>query len=313
MQRDTLALFMSLIALIISVFYFLSFYAFRNSRMIEYDHEKLYLNKSRTWLCDDINNKNTCKYLFYGNKMLSLGENNNGDNLYLNKNTLICDDVNDLSTCSCLSNKCDFIKRLNHITFIDNPTAFTDSRYGMQYGGKVIPMESKNTFTFVTWININMIDLDKWRSILTWRKSEYEVNPAILISPKDWSSCSNKIDIRFKSLYDNSNENRELSGTFNVVEGNHGHCIRDTSYNYFKWFHLAIVGNNNIIRYYINGNLVQEETLTKNLELGDEEDKIYIGGSPEHSAEGIMMAKTRWYSKPLNMSEINTLFKEDYE
>ena len=55
------------------------------------------------------------------------------------------------------------------------------------------------------------------------------------------------------------------------------------------------------------------EILIKNLELGDEEDKIYIGGSPEHSAEGIIMSKTRWYSKPLNMSEINILFKEDYE
>ena len=205
MQRDSLALFMSLIALILSVFYFLSFYSFRDSRTINYDHENIYLDKSRSYLCDNIKDKNTCNSLFSQNKMLSLGNNNDGNNLLLHKNTLICDDTNNISTCSCLSNKCDFQKNLNHITFIDKPTSFTDTKYGMQYGGRIIPIESKSTFTFSTWININIIDVDKWRSIFTWRKSDTEFNPAILISPKDWSNCGSKIDIRFSSLYNKNN------------------------------------------------------------------------------------------------------------
>ena len=312
MQRDTLSLFMSLIALVLSVFYFLSFYSFKDSRMMQYDSDNIYLDKKRTFLCDDIKDRNSCRYLFYGNKMLSLGNNNEGNNLFINKNTMICDDVNNINTCACLSNKCDFQKQLNHITFIDKPTAFTDSNYGMLFGARVIPVENKNTFTFATWININIIDLAKWRSILTWRKSRYQVNPAILISPKEWSTCGSKIDIRFSSLYDR-NDSKDLNGTFNIVDGSHGHCVRDTVYHHFKWFHLVIVGNNKKLQYWINGNLVQEEDLLVNLQIGDEEDRIYIGGSPEYSAEGIILAKTRWYSKPLNFKEIKLLFKEDYE
>ena len=76
---------------------------------------------------------------------------------------------------------------------------------------------------------------------------------------------------------------------------------------------MAIVGNNKKLQYWINGNLVQEEDLLVSLEIGDQEDKIYIGGSPEYSAEGLILAKTRWYSKPLNFKEIKLLFKEDYE
>lgn len=315
MQRDTLSLFISLIALILSIFYFLSFYAFRNSRMIEYDHETLYLNKSRTYLCDDINDKNTCKYLFYGNNMLTLGPDNDGNNLYLNKNTLLCDDVNDMSTCTCLSKRCDSLKQLNKINFIDKPTAFTDAKYGMQYGGSVIPMESKNAFSFTTWININIKDQDKWRSIFTWRKSTKDgnyVNPAILVSPKNWLSCSNKIDIRFSSLHENKNDASSLYGTFNILDNNHGHCVADTNIS-GKWFHFGIVADNKKLIYYINGNPVQEVILNKELELGDEEDLIYIGGSPEYSAEGIILSKTTWYAKPLTLKEINKLFKEDYE
>ena len=111
-------------------------------------------------------------------------------------------------------------------------------------------------------MNINIIDIPKWRSIFTWRKSRYEVNPAILISPNEWSTCSTKIDIRFKSLYDKQ-DGKDLNGTFNIVDDNHGHCVRDTKDHYFKWFHLAIVGNNNILQYWLNGNLVQQEELTK--------------------------------------------------
>ena len=106
MQRDTLSLFMSLIALILSVFYFLSFYSFKDSRILKYDNENIYLDKKRTYLCDDIRDKNSCKYIFYENKMINLGINNEGNNLFINKNTMICNDVNNINSCSCLSNKC---------------------------------------------------------------------------------------------------------------------------------------------------------------------------------------------------------------
>ncbi len=313
MKIESLSLFISLLSLIFSVFYLLSFYSFKNSRMLTYDHEYMFLNKDKTFICENVHDKSTCRRFVYSGKMINFGEKYNDNNLYINKNAMICDDIRDLSTCSCLSNRCDFQSHLNHVTFIDKPLSFSDTKYGMQYGARVIPIENKSTFSFTTWININIIDLDKWRSIFTWRKSEFDVNPAILISPSNWSTCKNLVDVRFNSLYDKTEYNKELNGTFNVVDNDHGHCIRDVQYYYFKWFHLAIIGNNNVIQFYINGNLVQEEKLLKTLEIGDENDYIYIGGSPEYSAEGIILSKTRWYAKPLNLSELNLLVKEHYD
>ena len=107
MERDSLALFISMLSFIFSVFYFLSFYAFRNSNIFKYDNQYVYLSRDNTFLCDDVKDKNTCKQPFYSNNMLNLGENNSGNNLFLNKNAQICDDVNKPETCHCLSNKCD--------------------------------------------------------------------------------------------------------------------------------------------------------------------------------------------------------------
>ena len=81
---------------------------------------------------------------------------------------------------------------------------------------------------------------------------------------------------------------------------------------YYNWFHLVIVGNDNKLNYYINGTLVQEENLYKNLELGDENDQIFIGGSPEYSCDGILLSKMRWFSKPLSLKEISILFNDKY-
>ena len=313
MKIESLSLLLSLIALILSTFYFLSFYSFKNSRIITYDHEYMFLNKDKTFVCENVHDKSSCKNIIHDGKMINFGSKKNDNNIYLNKNAMICDNIKDLSTCSCLSNKCDFQSKLNHITFIDKPVAFSDSKYGMQYGGRIIPIENRNNFTFSTWININIINLDKWRSILVWRKSNYEVNPAILVSPSNWSTCKNQIDVRFSSLYDRNEYSKELYGTFNVVGNDHGHCIRDVSYYHYKWFHLAIVGKDKNLKFYINGNLVQEEELLKTLEIGNEEDYIYVGGSPEYSAEGIILSKTRWYAKPLNQDEINLLVNEHYD
>ena len=313
MKLESLSFFISLISLTLSIFYFLSFYSFKNSNIISFDHEKLYLNRDNSFVCDDIHDKKSCKRIIYDGKMINFGRKDNDNNIYLNKNIMICDNVYDLKTCTCLSNKCDFQNKLNHITFIDKPMSFSDSRYGMQYGGRVIPIENRNNFTFATWININIIDLEKWRSILVWRRSEFNVNPAILISPSNWSTCKNLIDVRFNSLYKDNKFNKELNGTFNVVGNEHGHCMRDTIYNYFKWFHLAIVGKEDTLQFFINGNLVQEEKLLYKLEIGSEDDKLYIGGSPEYSAEGIILSKTRWYAKPLNSDEISILVNEHYD
>ena len=137
-------------------------------------------------------------------------------------------------------------KQLNHITFIDKPTAFTDSNYGMLFGARVIPVENKNTFTFATWININIIDLAKWS--LFAEKIKYQVNPAILISPKEWSTCGSKIDIRFSSLYDR-NDSKDLNGTFNIVNGIMA-IVLEIQYitisNGFIWQLLVITKNYNI-------------------------------------------------------------------
>ena len=313
MERDSLALFISMLSFIFSVFYFLSFYAFRNSNIFKYDNQYVYLRRDNTFLCDDVKDKNTCKQPFYSNNMLNLGENNSGNNLFLNKNAQICDDVNKPETCHCLSNKCDFLRYLSHFTFIDKPTAFSTSKYGMMYGARALPFEYSNKFSFASWININFVDSDKWRSIFMWRKSKTEINPAILVSPRNWSSCNSQIDIRFSSLYDKNDFNPELNGTFNYVNGNHGHCISSTTNHHYKWFHLTIVGNEKLLTYYINGDIVDEVKLERDFELGSLDDSIYIGGSPEYSSEGIILAKTRWFSKPLSKAEINNLVNEPYE
>ena len=311
MQRDSLSLFLSLIALTLSIFYFLSFYSFRSSTMIRYDNENVYLNSSNTYLCDDVNDKNTCKYLFYSNKMINLGVDNDDNNLFLNKNTMLCDDVNDINTCTCLSNKCDISKKLYHITLLDKMMAFSENKYGMMFGARVIPTESLNTFTFSSWINISVIDINKWRSILVWQNPKTNKTIfAILISPNDWSTCSAKIDIRIANL--SVEDSKDLYGTFNV-DVDRGHCVRDTHNYYFKWFHFVLVGKGDVLKYYINGNLMEEQQLTKSLELGNSDDIIYLGGSPNHSGEGILLSKTKWYSKPLNETEINILYKEGFE
>ena len=65
MERDSLALFISMISMILSIFYFLSFYSFKNSDMIKFDNQNLYLNKYNTFLCDNLNDLSTCKQVFY--------------------------------------------------------------------------------------------------------------------------------------------------------------------------------------------------------------------------------------------------------
>ena len=301
MNNENFILLTSLFSIILSITYLLLINYIFKINLIDLKDQNIYLNRNKLYICENINDKNTCKSVLNNNNMIDL----NNDNLFINKNTLLCDDINDVNTCSCLSNKCDFFQNLNHITLVDKTISFDDNKYGMKLGARILPMESKNTFTFSTWINITTTDSENWRSIFLWRKSNNNYNPAILVSPKNWSTCGTKIDIRFNSL--NTND-----GTFNIVDDNHGHCIRDTIYNYYNWFNLVIVGNNNKLSYYINSTLLQEENLYKNLELGDENDQIFIGGSPEYSCDGILLSKMRWFSKPLSLKEITILFNDKY-
>ena len=126
MQKDTLALFLSLIALTISIFYFLSFHAFRNSRLIYYDEDKLLFNKNNTYLCDNIRDEKTCKNVMANSNMLIINKND----ILLDRNTLICDNVNELNSCQCLSKSCDFYKKTSNVMFIDKPLAFSSEKLG---------------------------------------------------------------------------------------------------------------------------------------------------------------------------------------
>ena len=40
---------------------------------------------------------------------------------------------------------------------------------------------------------------------------------------------------------------------------------------------------------------------------------IYIGGSEKYSSEGLILAKTRWYSRVLTEEEITFISNEKYE
>ena len=154
MQKDTLALFLSLIALIISIFYFLSFHAFRNSKLIYYDENQMLFNKNYSYLCDNVRDFNTCKPFMRNSNMLKIDK----DNILLNKNTLICDDVDDLNSCQCLSKSCDFFSKISSFMFIDKPLAFSKEKFGKIYGARIIPSTLKDEFSFSTWINISFIN-----------------------------------------------------------------------------------------------------------------------------------------------------------
>jgi hypothetical protein len=309
MQKDTLALFLSLIALTLSIFYFLSFHAFRNSKLIFYDENQLLFNKSNTYLCDNVRDFNTCKSMMANSNMLKIDSND----ILLDRNTLICDNVQDVNSCQCLSKSCDFLKKTSNMMFIDKPLAFSKEKFGKVYGARVIPTGLKDEFSFSTWINISFINTDRWRSIFQWVKSDndYYISPGIYISPEKWSSCNAKIDIRFSNMNENKEESIYSNGTYNLIEGNHGHCVVDTKH--YEWFHFILICKGTSVKYYIDGQLANEEFLLKPIEIGEEDGYIYIGGSKDYSSEGIILAKTRWFAKALEQKEIDFISKEKYE
>ena len=112
----------SLISLIISIFYFLSFHAFRNSNLIYYDNEKLLFSKRNAFLCDNIADFRTCKPFVTSSNLLKIDDND----ILLDKNTMICDNVLDESTCQCISKNCDFFKNIPNVLFIDKHLAFSE-------------------------------------------------------------------------------------------------------------------------------------------------------------------------------------------
>ena len=310
MQKNTFSLFISLISLIISIFYFLSFHAFRNSNLIYYDNEKLLFSKRNAFLCDNITDFRTCKPFVTSSNLLRIDDND----IFLDKNTMICDNVLDESTCECINKNCDFFKNIPNVLFIDKPIAFSDEKFGKIYGSRIIPKGLMNEFSFSTWINISFINSEKWRSIFQWvsRNDPNFVSPGIYISPEKWSTCNAKIDIRFSKLDEIKQNSIETNGMFNTFES-HGHCVSDTKY--YEWFHFTFVCKYNTISYYINGDLSNLQSIgqEKIFEIGNEDGYIYIGGSKNYSSEGIILAKTRWYSKALNESEILFISKEKYE
>ena len=181
MKKDTLALFMSLIALTLSIFYFLSFHAFRNSNLIYYDYEKLLFSKKNSYICDNIRDFRTCNSIISSNNQIKINDNN----IYIDKNTMICDNVLDDSTCQCLTKNCDFYRKIPNVLFIDKPLAFSEEKFGKVYGARIIPLGLKDEFSFSTWINISFINTERWRSIFQW-VSKDDINymaPGIFISP----------------------------------------------------------------------------------------------------------------------------------
>lgn len=309
MKKDTLALFMALIALTLSVFYFLSFHAFRNSNLIYYDYEKLLFSKENAYICDNIRDFRTCKPLITSNNVFRVDENN----MYINKNAMICDNILDEKTCQCLSKNCDFFNKIPNVLFIDKPLAFSDEKFGKIYGARVIPIGLKDEFSFSTWINISFINTTEWRSIFQWVSADNNnfVSPGIYISPESWMACNAKIDIRFSNLTTGKEDAIETNGLFNVINDNHGHCVSDTKL--YEWFHFTVVCKLNIIKYYINGDLVDEQVLNRAIEIGNENGYILIGGSKKFNAQGLILAKTRWYSKVLDEDEISFISREKYQ
>ena len=114
-------------------------------------------------------------------------------------------------------------------------------------------------------------------------------------------------------MNDENEESIYSNGVFNLIEGNHGHCVRDITDLYYNWFHFTLVCKGSSVKYYINGQLIQSEDLLKPIEIGDDDGYIYIGGSKQYSSEGIILAKTRWYAKSLSVDQIQFISREKYD
>jgi hypothetical protein len=297
MHKSSLALLFSIISLVISFLYYLSFHAFRKSNIFRYDNEYVYLKYKKALFCEDVNDRTTCNTAIVNSKVLNSDKNN----LYFNKNALVCKDIDDKKTCTCLFKDCRKLNDKAHFTFINEPIAFTENTDGLYFGGRVIPTLTKDQFTFSTWINITNINVDKWRSILHWEDDDNTKQPSILISPEKWSDCGAKIDIRFTNV-----EGGE--GEFNVINNNHRHCVKTTPH--YKWFHFALTAKENILKIYINGKFVDEQKLKKSIKIGSQYKPLYIGGGNNLNANGIILAKTRWFAESLDSKYIDFLFYE---
>ena len=199
--------------------------------------------------------------------------------------------------------------------FIDKPLAFNKEKFGKIYGARVIPSNLKDEFSFSTWINVTFINVEQWRSIFQWVKKDDDdyLSPGIFISSNGWSSCGSKIDIRFSNLNSEQEKSIFSNGKYNEIEGNHGHCVRDSSNYHYSWFHFTLVCKGSNVKYYLNGDMVQEEDLMNPIEIGESDGYIYIGGSNKYSSEGIVLAKTRWYGRALVNEEIKFISKEKYD
>lgn len=304
MHKSSLALLFSIISLIISFLYYLSFHAFRKSNIFRYDNEYVYLKSKNTLLCENVNDPNTCKFPISDSKVIKSDRNN----LYINKNLMICSNVDDRNSCVCLNKSCRKLFDKSHITFINEPKAFTKSTEGLYFGGRVIPVLTKDQFTFSTWINITNTEVDTWRTILHWEDENNGKQPSILISPNVWADCGAKIDIRFTNV-----EGGE--GEFNVINNNHRHCVNNTPH--FKWFHFVLVANKNNLKFYINSlgsnfrNFNTNLKLKKSIKIGSQYKPLYIGGGNDLNANGLILAKTRWFAEALNTNYIKFLFNEN--
>jgi hypothetical protein len=229
--------------------------------------------------------------------------------LHIDENTLVCNNVNDENTCRCLfpnrclKNKKEFGK---YYEIIDKPKTFTKSETGFYYSSELLPRnnQNENNFCLAFWIRIhNKFDND-WRTIFHWGSDNdiYESFPSILVSKENWDkNCNSKIDVRFT--------NQGKNGTFGIKNNSRDHCFPETPIN--SWFHVIIqsTNNNKTIEYFINGIVKKRVVLPKNIKLGGKNTWFQVGklyGKMEDSL-GIEIAKMRWYSKHLNLSQIKKL------
>jgi hypothetical protein len=293
MERDLLSIIISFLALFICIYFYIHFNNYKDTNNLKIIGNNLLLSNNAQ-VCKDTNDKVGCQPILTQGQLIKYDENKT--NVYINRNTLLCDDVNDIDSCTCLVKPCTYFTKLltrkneqiKYINFIDKPVTFSPGE-GLYFSGRLLPKplisNSSNTFALAFFINIHKVDANDPRILLSYG------NTFKLSVPQVRTDCSSDLHL-------------QLSGeTFAESCLN---VYKKEDDRYYKWIHIIIQGKNNILEYYVNGNIIHHVTLKNNYNIGTIDDYIIIGSN----CPGISVSNMYWFNSMLDGDQIKYLVRD---
>lgn len=183
------------------------------------------------------------------------------------------------------------LRNTPHYLLVDKPIHFIDDTTGHKYDTAILDNINSDKFAFSCWIKVTLQRFNHWRNIFRLGSDDSRYNLGVLLSPShNYVGCHSKIDIRLKNM------------------GSKKMCVQATPLA--GWYHFALIGENNTLKYYINGKLVQTVELLDDINIGNMDQWITVGGDMTMSARGIAIAKMRWFENTITDDIIRLLIKE---